>query len=317
MNIGGLVGALLPVFFVLALGYFAGKRNAFDADQAAGFSKLAVSYALPAALFVSMTEIPKDLLLQQGSLVLALILSHAGLFLIAWFALGLVKSLRGTPAIIYALVLSTSATPVFGLAVLNPVLGPTSGGAVGLVALAINLTVPPAVVLLEIDAAAKPQLATTTPSHSSAIRKGLNSGLKSPLLWAPILGISVVLASIPLPKVVTSCLQLIGSTTSGVAVFAVGLILAAHAIRLSPAVWIGSLARISVQSAVLFVLLYLLKVQSPFARETLVCCSFPSATVSVLFAARYKAVESESASILLVSTLALAITVPAILWLTA
>ena len=43
MNIGGLVAALLPVFFVLALGYFAGKRNAFDADQAAGFSKLAVS----------------------------------------------------------------------------------------------------------------------------------------------------------------------------------------------------------------------------------------------------------------------------------
>jgi malonate transporter and related proteins len=108
---------------------------------------------------------------------------------------------------------------------------------------------------------------------------------------------------------------LIGSTTSGVAVFAVGLILAAHAIRLSPTVWIGSLARITVQSAVLFVLLELLKVHSPFARETLVCCSFPSATVSVLFAARYKAVESETASILLVSTVALGITVPTILWL--
>ena len=41
MNVGGLVGALLSAFFVLALGYFAGKRNAFSADQAAGFSKLA------------------------------------------------------------------------------------------------------------------------------------------------------------------------------------------------------------------------------------------------------------------------------------
>jgi hypothetical protein len=37
--------------------------------------------------------------------------------------------------------------------------------------------------------------------------------------------------------------------------------------------------------------------------------------VSVLFAARYKAVESEAASMLLVSTLALAITVPMMLWL--
>jgi uncharacterized membrane protein YoaK (UPF0700 family) len=44
------------------------------------------------------------------------------------------------------------------------------------------------------------------------------------------------------------------------------------------------------------------------------CCSFPLATVVVFFAARYRAAESESASMLLVSTLALALTVPAILW---
>ena len=152
MNISGLVGALLPVFFVLALGYFAGKRNAFDADQAGGLSKLATSYALPASLLVSMTDIPRNLLLQQGPLVLALILVHVGLFLVAWVVLGLVKSLRGTPAILYALVLATSATPVFGLAVLGPILGDTATGAVGLVALSINLVVPAAVVLLEVDA---------------------------------------------------------------------------------------------------------------------------------------------------------------------
>jgi predicted permease len=70
-----------------------------------------------------------------------------------------------------------------------------------------------------------------------------------------------------------------------------------------------------VQSAVLFALLHLMQVNSPFAREALVCCSFPLATVVVLFAARYKAVESEAASMLLVSTLALAVTVPTILWL--
>jgi malonate transporter and related proteins len=68
MNISGLIGALLPVFFVLALGYFAGKRNAFDADQAAGLSKLATSYALPASLFVSMTDIPGICFCNRGLL---------------------------------------------------------------------------------------------------------------------------------------------------------------------------------------------------------------------------------------------------------
>jgi len=204
---------------------------------------------------------------------------------------------------------------VLGLAVLEPLLGPTSGGAVGLVALAINLTVPPAVVLLEMDAAAKNQQVATNRSKPSAIVTGLNAGLKSPLLWAPILGITVVLLNIRLPAVLASCFELIGSATSGVAVFAVGLVLAAHPVRLSRAVLVKTLGRVTVQSAVLFALLHLLHVVSPFAREALVCCSFPLATVVVLFAARYKAVESEAASMLLVSTLALLITVPTILWL--
>jgi malonate transporter len=315
MNIGGIVGALLPVFFVLALGYFAGKRNAFDADQAAGLSKFATSYALPASLFVSMTDIPRNLLLQQGPLVLALILAHVGLFLVAWVVLGLAKSLRGTPAILYALMLATSATPVFGLAVLGPILGSTATGAVGLVALSINLVVPAAVVLLEVDAA-KHRGVTNDSSRPSPILTGLSSGLKSPLLWGPILGIAIVLIKIPLPRVIAACFELIGSTTSGVAVFAVGLVLAAHALQISRVVLLGTLGRLTVQNVALLALVLLLHVHSPFTREAMFCCSFPLATVVVLFAARYKSSESETASMLLLSTLSLAITVPIILWLT-
>jgi malonate transporter and related proteins len=315
MNVSGLVGALLPVFFVLALGYGAGKRNAFDANQAAGLSKLAVSFALPASLFVGMTEIPRNLLLQQGRLVLALTLAHVGLFFVAWASLGFIQSMRGTPAILYALMLSTSATPVFGLAVLQPILGPTATGAVGLVALSINLVVPATVVLLEVDAAKRRGMAKDR-SASSPVLTGLASGLKSPLLWAPIVGIAIVLAKVPLPRVIAACFQLIGSTTSGVAVFAVGLVLAAHAFQLSRVVFLGTLGRLTVQNVVLLVLLRLLRVDSPFAREALICCSFPLATVVVLFAARYKSSESQTASMLLFSTLSLAITVPVILWLT-
>ena len=315
MNLVGIVAALLPVFFVLALGYAAGNSNAFNPDQAAGLSKLAVSFALPASLFVGMTDIPRNLLLEQGSLVLALILAHVGLFFAAWLALGFIPSVRGTPAILYALMLSTSATPVFGLAVLEPILGSTAAGAVGLVALSINLVVPATVVLLDVDAAKHRATVSSGPT-SNPVLTGLSSGLKSPLLWGPIIGIAIVIAKIPLPKVVAACLALIGSTTSGVAVFAVGLVLAAHAFQFSRVVFLGTLGRLIVQNVVLLVLLRLLDVSSPFAREALICCSFPLATVVVLFAARYKSSESETASMLLLSTLSLAVTVPIILWLT-
>jgi predicted permease len=312
MNISGLVGALLPVFFVLALGYVAGKRNAFDADQAAGLSKLALGFALPSSLFVSMTDIRRDLLLQQGSLVLALILAHVGLFLVSWFLLGRIKSLQGAASVICALMLSTSATPVFGIAVLQPLLGDTSTGTVGLVALAINLVMPMAIIFLEVESSSDSAGSAASPSRRSQVIKGLKSGLQSPLLWGPLLGIAVVLVGLRIPKEIASCFEMIGSATSGVAVFAVGLTLAAHAFHLSKAVLLATLGRITVQTAVLFALLHLLHVQSPFAREALVCCSFPLATTVVLLAAKYKAMEAESASALLFSTLSLVVTVPII-----
>jgi len=310
MNVGGLVGALLPVFFVLALGYLAGKRHAFDADQAAGLSKLALGFALPASLFVSMTDIRRDLLLQQGRLVLALLVAHLGLFVVAWLLLRQVRSLRGSAAVIVALMLATSATPVFGIAVLQPLLGDTSTGAVGLVALAINLVMPTAIILLEIEGSGTGTGSAGTPSRKSPVLEGLKSGAKSPLLWGPVLGILLVLVGVRIPKDVASSFEMIGSATSGVAVFTVGLTLAAHAFHLTRAVLLGTLGRITVQTAVLFVLLRLLHVQGPFAREALVCCSFPLATAVVLFASRYNAMAAESASTLLLSTLSLVVTVP-------
>src|SRR6267143_5220340 len=254
MNIGGLFGALTPVFFVLALGYLAGKRNAFDADQAGGLSKLALSFALPASLFVSMTGIRKDLLLQQGPLVLALLLAHVGLFLVSWFVLRRIESLRGAPSIICALLVSTSATPVFGIAVLQPLLGDTSTGTVGLVALAINLVMPMAIIFLEVESSGTATSSGQPSSRKSQVIAGLKSGLRSPLLWAPALGIVVVLVGIRIPKDVASSFAMIGSATSGVAVFAVGLTLAAHAFHLTRTVLVATLARITLQTAVLFAL---------------------------------------------------------------
>ena len=309
MNIAGLIGALLPVFFVLALGYVAGKRHTFNADQAAGFSKLALGFALPAALFVSMTDIRRDLLLQQGGLVAALLIAHVGLFLVAGLLLRPVESLKGAGAIICALMLSSSATPVFGIAVLQPLLGDTSAGTVGLVALAINLVVPISIILLEMNSA-KASLNPQDSSTASPVIGGLIAGLKSPLLWAPVLGTLVVLAGLHISKGIAGSLEMIGSATSGVAVFTVGLTLAAHSFHLSRTVLLGTLGRITIQTAVLFLLFHLIHVTGPFAKEALVCTSFPMATTVVLFASKYKALEAETASILLLSTVSLLISVP-------
>lgn len=307
MNAGGLFAALLPVFFVLVLGYLAGKRHSFDASQAIGLNKLALDFALPSSLFVSMTDIQRPLLLEQGKVVLALLLAHIGLFVIVLLILQRTERYKGTAAVLCALFLSTSAAPIFGIAVLQPLLGPTSAGTVGLVALAINLTTPLAIILLEIYSGGPSR---DPAANRQAILDGMKAGLNSPLFWAPILGIVFVMLNLPLPTPAASALEMIGSATAGVALFASGLTLNAYPFRFSRFVLLGSLGRISIQTAVFFALVHLFSVQGIFVRESLVCCSFPMATVVVLFATKYRSLEGETASILLLSTLSLIVTVP-------
>jgi len=206
--------------------------------------------------------------------------------------------------------LSSSATPVFGIAVLQPLLGDTSAGTVGLVALAINLVVPMSIILLEMNSARTSLNPQNSSTDASPVIGGLIAGLKSPLLWAPVLGTLVVLAGLHISKGIAGSLEMIGSATSGVAVFTVGLTLAAHSFHLSRTVLLGTLGRITIQTAVLFLLFHLIHVTGPFAKEALVCTSFPMATTVVLFASKYKALEAETASILLLSTVSLLISVP-------
>jgi malonate transporter and related proteins len=61
---------MAPVILVLALGFAAGKHHSFSADQARGLSRLALTYALPAALFLGMAHFDRALLLRQGPTVI-------------------------------------------------------------------------------------------------------------------------------------------------------------------------------------------------------------------------------------------------------
>src|SRR5947208_10040756 len=76
------ITVLLPVFFVLGLGYFAGRAKKFDAEQVAGLNELVLDYALPAMLFVATVKTPRERLLSEGPYALALLIAIIGLFLV-------------------------------------------------------------------------------------------------------------------------------------------------------------------------------------------------------------------------------------------
>ena len=48
--------AIVPIFVVMALGFFSGKAGAFSGENARTLNKVVLNYALPAALFISIIK---------------------------------------------------------------------------------------------------------------------------------------------------------------------------------------------------------------------------------------------------------------------
>ena len=53
---------IVPIFVVMALGYAGAKMNAFTPSQTQALNKVVLNFALPAALFVSITKATRAML---------------------------------------------------------------------------------------------------------------------------------------------------------------------------------------------------------------------------------------------------------------
>ena len=137
--------ALVPLFFVLALGYAAGRLHSFDADQAAGFNTLLVDFALPAMLFSSTVTINRTQLLSDGPIVLALAIAYLGLYLLVVGMYRWVAKRKLADAWVAGLLAASSAAPFFGPSVVTPLYGQSSALLIAIAALVINVAQVPLV----------------------------------------------------------------------------------------------------------------------------------------------------------------------------
>ena len=60
--------ALAPMFFVMALGYVAGRRGTIDNHHVGELNALVMNFALPASLFVATASTSRHEMIAQGPL---------------------------------------------------------------------------------------------------------------------------------------------------------------------------------------------------------------------------------------------------------
>ena len=323
------LNVLLPVLFVLLLGYLGWRMKAFDADQVAGINKLTLDFALPATLFVGVASIPRTELTEDVHFVLAVLLTLVGLYLVALVIGRMVLRLGSGASALFALGASFPAAPFFGPAVLGGYFGQKSAIAIAAISVVANLILMPVtVVVLEVAQGAKIPTDSSMVGEIDAdenaagegslfptqtatlIRDGLLHAVKRPYVLAPVAALVLVLLGVRVPLLVTSMLDLIGHTTSGISLFVAGLLLSAFRPRLNGVVTVNVILKSLAQPALMLALVALLSISKPLAGEAVASVALPSAVITPMLAARYGTYQSEAGSNMLITAILMMFVVP-------
>jgi hypothetical protein len=158
------------------------------------------------------------------------------------------------------------------------------------------------------------------PAASAAARGGLGQHVRSavtaPVVWAPVLALVLVLAGVQLPDVLVNAMKLLGSATTGVALFATGIVLFAQRITVSRFVVGAVAARNVVAPALLWVILAAIGMAHTDLRLEVLANALPAPAAAVIFAVQYRQGQREMASVVLFSSVGSLLTLAAFIALT-
>jgi len=298
---------LLPVLFVMGLGYWAGRTKRFNADQVRGINDLVMIYALPSLMFVAAVTRTRSELLSERTFLLALIIAFLGLFIaVVLLSIFILRHDVGAAGL-QAFLITFPSVAFFGIPIFKGLFGEASLFSIALAdVLGCVTVVPLTVVLLEIRGQ---HSATSEDKQVGAlIWNGLSSSFVKPMVWAPLLGAVLVLLGVDFPKEIDNMLSLIGSTTGGASLFLAGLIISSYSIKVNTDILLNISGKMILQPALMALLAMLFAIPNPLGREGILMCAIPASAVAPILAAHYQVFETESASTVVLDSLLIVLT---------
>jgi len=269
--------ALLPVFFVLALGYGAGKARLVDNQNVSGLNTLVMSFALPISLFTSLAASERGEILARWQLAaisaVVMGLVYAGTYLAQRRA----YRLPDGESAVQALSVAFPNCAAVGLPLVDSTLGPGAALSVAAVLAIGSITLSPATLVI---------LERQRQSHSG-IGPVIGRALAKPIVIGPVLGLAWSLLGIPVPHLLQVTLTAIGSITGGVALFLTGLVLSAQAVEFTANAYLSTLVTDVARPALAFLAIRLFGLDGEPARETLLLLAIPAGFFGLLLGIGY------------------------------
>ncbi|PJG56255.1 malonate decarboxylase subunit [Bradyrhizobium forestalis] len=291
--------ALVPVFFVLLLGFVAGKARIVDNGHVEGLNALVMDFALPASLFAATASAPRDRIAEQAPVFLVfgvtILVIYVGWY---WFERTFFAVTR-SDASVQALTVGFPNLAGVGLPILSTVLGPTGVVPVAVALATGSILVSPLTLVIVEMSTAKTRGAD---APSQPVLTAVRRALAKPVVWAPALGIALSLFDLNLDALVHACLTLIGNAAAGVALFLTGLVLSAQSLRLDLRVIVATGAADVMRPLVAVAIVYGFHLTPDVAKTAILLAALPSGFFGILFAVNYRLDSATIGSMVIAST---------------
>lgn len=291
--------ALVPVFFVLLLGYAAGKLHVVDNLHVDALNALVMDFALPASLFAATASASRREMIDQVPLFLVLGVTMLLLYLAWYFAARRISKLSQSEASLQALTIGFPNLAGVGLPIMTSVVGPTGTVPVAVALAAGSILISPLTLIVAEMGAAK---ARGEEMAARQILTAVRRAITKPVVLAPALGIVFSLSDVSLDALAHASLALIGSSAAGVALFLTGAILSAQSFRLDWKISAATVASDIVRPLLAVAVILVLPIAQDAAKTAILLAAVPSGFFGILFAVNYRLDSARVGSMVIAST---------------
>ena len=294
------LGAVLPVFGLVACGYLAGRFRIVTQASSLALNQFVYAFALPAMLFVAVYRGSLDEIL-SGAFLLAVI-GATILTAAAGFALSALAGASHAESTMRALNASFANTGYLGIPLVTVAYGERAALPAALATVATNfVSFALAIVCLELF----------VNPHRGAVRRALNGVIMSPLIWPIALAVLLVGLEIKIPLPAERFATLLAAAAGPCALFAIGLFVSQLSIRAGAAAsWQTTALKLALHPLLMALLVFWVLSVDPFwAKIAVVCASLPLGATAFVLAQRYQLLEAETSTGAVVSTAASLLTV--------
>jgi malonate transporter and related proteins len=310
------LGALAPIVVTLLLGFVAAWRHDFEPTEATVLNRMVMLYAVPIALFVGTIGTARAELVKDVAFAVAMFVAIVGLYGLVFSLFRFVLRFSLGESVLAAMIASAPAAPFMGPAILGELFGKASAVSIAIASLVINLIVVPVTILgLELGKASISSTAHPTARYPVFAEKLLETA-QEPIVWAPVLAFLLVLFDVNIPSLLGHGLSLLGQASGGVALFASGIMLAAHKIKIDRIVLLLVALKNIIQPALVLSGLLWLGYGAPTRAEAVLTSAIPTMPIVIVFAVQYQVFEGRSSSALFLSVIGSIVTMAGFIALT-